>query len=182
MRIVPYLTRAAVVLACCGILIPQAAVAGGPASPVSRDVALTPSGSLTGALLTPAGQPLEGAVISLRRDQQEIARAVSNSQGAFEVSGLSSGVYELAVGQQSVQFRAWAAHIAPASALNQAVLVVGDAARGQEYCPPPGGACMGLDFITLTTLTAAIGAVVISAITLSKVNDLDNKVDTLLSP
>lgn len=185
MNMVRCLTRAAVVLACCGILIPQGVQAAGPSQAAARDVALNQTGSLQGVLLDSAGHPLEGAVVSVRQAGQEVGRAVSVANGSFEVAGLSSGAYQVAVGQQAADIRVWSQEIAPPTAQSQALLVVGNATRGQEYCPPaaaPHHGFFGLDFITLTTLTAAVGAVVISAITLSKVNDIDDRLDEVISP
>jgi hypothetical protein len=174
MNTIRYLSRAAVVLACCGTLIPQSALAGTPAAAVApraaRDIALTANGSLAGAIVNPAGQPLDGAVISLRRNGQEVARGVSNRQGGFEIAGLSSGVYDLAVGQQVTQVRLWTANAAPPVALKQAVIVAGDASRAQY-----GPSFCGLDIISLTTLTAAVGAVVISGIVLHEVQEIKDK-------
>ena len=171
MKMVRCLTHAAVVLACCGLLLPQAALSAGPGDRGVHDIALTPSGSLAGMLVNPNGQPLDGAVVSVRRGETEVARAVSNKQGAFEVAGMKSGVYDIAVGQQVASVRAWSSNIAPPGAREQAVIVVGDASRGQF--------ASGLDFITLVTVASAVGAVTLSAITLAKVNDVEDKVDEI---
>ena len=184
MNLVRCLTRAAVVLACCGLLFPQGLQAAGPAAAKAHDVALTQAGALNGVLVNSAGQPVAGAVVSVRQGGKEVGRAVSAANGSFALAGLSNGAYQVAVGQQAANVRTWSQEIAPPTARSQAVLVVGSATRGQEYCPPaaaPAG-FFGLDCITLTTLTAAVGAVVISAITLSKVNDIDDRLDEVVSP
>lgn len=172
MKLVRCLTHAAVVLACCGLLMPQHAVAATPKAKAIPDIALTANGSLTGHLVNPEGQPLDGAVVTIRHGGQEVAKAVSNAQGAFSVNGLSNGIYEVAVGQQSVPVRVWSAAAAPPTALTQAVIVVGGAARGQTL--------MGLDIITLWTLAASTGALVLSAVNQSDLNKLNKKVDDIL--
>lgn len=177
MNIVRCLTRAAVVLACCGMLMPRVGNAA-PVGKSSRDIALTANGSLSGQVLTTEGQPLDGAVIVINRGGKEVHRAVSRADGAFAVAGLGSGLYELQVGQQAIPVRLWTTDAAPPTALDQAIIVVGDGVRG-EYCPP---SLCGLDIITLWTLVASTGALVLSAINQSDLNDIEDKLDQLMSP
>lgn len=177
MNIVRCLTRAAVVLACCGMLMPRV----GNAAPVgnsSRDISLTANGTLSGQVLTTEGLPLDGAVVVIHHGGKEVSRAVSRTDGAFAVAGLGSGLYELRVGQQAVPVRVWAPEAAPPTARDQAVIVVGDGVRG-AYCPPTLG---GLDIITLWTLVASTGALILSAINQSDLNDIEDKLDKLISP
>jgi len=170
--------RAACVLAVCGMLVPAGIQAAPPAkAKPAKDVALSGNGSLTGALVTPEGQPLDGAVVSIRQGGKEVTQAVSDAKGTFQVAGLNNGVYELAVGQQVTSVRTWPANIAPPSATPQAVLVVGNASRAQY-----GSGMTGLDLVGLTTLGASVTAAVLSGVALSQINDVDNKVDKLASP
>jgi hypothetical protein len=172
MKMLQCLTHAAVVLACCGILMPQAAVAAGPPAKPSNDVALTSDGTFTGRVLNSEGQPLDGAVVSIRQSGQEVARVVSTAEGTFSVAGLSSGVYEVAVGPQVAPVRVWPAEAAPPNAHSQALMVVGNAARGQSL--------VGLDIITLWTLGASTGALILAALNQSDLNSLDKKVDRVI--
>ncbi|MCA8998313.1 MAG: carboxypeptidase regulatory-like domain-containing protein [Planctomycetaceae bacterium] len=177
MNIVRCLTRAAVVLACCGILMPRVACAA-PVGKPNNDVALTANGALTGVLVTAEGQALDGATVLVRRGGQDVAKTVTNANGAFSFTGLGSGLYELQVGQQATLVRAWTPEVAPPTAKQHAVIVVGDAVRG-EYCPPTLG---GLDIITLWTLTASTGALILAAINQSDLNDIQDQLDELASP
>ncbi|WP_437204846.1 carboxypeptidase-like regulatory domain-containing protein [Planctomicrobium sp. SH664] len=178
MKLVRSLSRAACVLSVCGMLVPNAVIAA-PAAPAkaavaAKDVSLAPNGGLVGVLVNPTGQPVDGAVISVRRGGKEVAQTVSSAQGTFEVAGLSSGVYEVAVGQNANQIRVWPSNVAPPSASKQPVFVVGNATRGQY-----GTGLSGIDFISLTTLGASVTAAVLAGITLGKVNDVE---DELKSP
>lgn len=172
MKMLRTLTHAAVVLACCGILMPQAAVAAGSPAKPTNDVVLTGDGTFNGQVLTSEGRPLDGAVVSIRQGGQEVARAVSTAEGRFSVAGLSTGVYEVAVGPQAAPVRVWPAESAPPTARSQAIMVVGDAARAQSL--------VGLDIITLWTLGASTGALILAAINQSDLNSLDKKVDQII--
>lgn len=176
MKMVRCLTRAAVVLALCGMVTPPAAFADAPPA-VTSDVALSPSGALAGVLVTPEGNPLDGAQLVMRRGDVEVARTATLKDGTFTVNGLSTGVYDLDVGEQTVQIRAWAANVAPPHARSQAVIPVGNAKRGQY-----GPSVMGLDIITIATLGGAVTGAVLGGISLSKINSIEDKVDKLGSP
>ncbi len=173
------LTHAAVVLACCGILMPQAAMAAPQAGKHTNDLALSANGGLSGVIVTTEGHVLDGALVNIRQGGKEITNATTDEKGRFMVNGLTNGIYEVGVGNKVVQVRTWSAEIAPPTAHKQAVIVVGNTKRGQdgEYCPPEysGGGVLGLDIITLTTLTAAIGAVVLTAINQSDLNDIQDQ-------
>jgi len=188
MKMLKTLTHAAAVLAVCGMLVPQAAFAAPQQTKKSHDVALSGNGVLTGVLINAAGQPMDGAVVTIRQGDREIAKGVSNKQGTFQVANLSNGAYDIITGGKVIPVRAWSAQIAPPTARSQAVIVVGNAARGQEYCPPEYGGgggygdVMGLDIITLWTLTASTGALILAAINQSDLNDLEDKIDDLASP
>lgn len=170
------LTHAAVLLACVGLVVPRGAFAAGPATPpASNDVALSGNGTLSGVVVTSEGQPLDGAVVTVLQGERVVGRTTSNAHGVFALGGLSNGVYQVGVGQQVSTIRAWSASVAPPSARAQALVVVGNATRAQ-------GELLGLDIITLWTLTASTGALILAAINQSDLNDLNDKVDTLISP
>ncbi|MCA9081294.1 MAG: carboxypeptidase regulatory-like domain-containing protein [Planctomycetaceae bacterium] len=191
MKLLRNVTHAAVVLACCGLLMPQGAIAGPPAAAKShRDITLSATGMMSGNVVNSQGQPLDGAIVSVQRGGQELAKTVSDAQGNFRVAGMKSGVYEVAVGQQVVPVRCWTAEIAPPASQTQATFVVGPTVRGQEYvdggyCPPdycPPGGMMGLDLITLWTVGASTGALVLTAINQADLNKIQKKIDQCCSP
>ena len=180
MKLIRRLAQAAVVLACCGLLAPPGVSAASPAVPGShRDLTLTATGNLRGSVVSAEGQPLDGAVISVHRNGQEVARTVTRADGTFEVAGLRTGVHELTVGQQVVPVRCWSEETAPAASQDQAVLVEGHVVRGQDggMCGPCG--VMGLDLITLWTVGAATGALVLAAINQADLNDIQDQLNQL---
>lgn len=174
--------HAAVVLACCGLLAPSGAVAAAPqAAAPSRDVTLTGSGSLRGLVVNAEGRPLDGATIAILRNGEEVGRTVSRVDGSFEIVGMRGGVHEMAVAQQTVGVRLWTADAAPPAARDHAVLVVGNAVRGQDFVGDGFGPPLGLDIITLWTVGASTGALVLTAINQADLNDIQDKLDKLQS-
>lgn len=167
------LTHAAVVLACCGMMIPrQVAVAAAPSRPAVPDVAMSAGGKLTGAVVTRQGKSLDGAVVVISQVGEPIAKTTTDAKGVFAVAGLRGGVYQLHVGGQETTVRAWTAEAAPPAARTQAVLVTGEAVRGQDPF-------MGMDVITLWTLGASTGALIVAAINQSDINDLEDQLDDI---
>jgi hypothetical protein len=199
---------AAVVLACCGLLVPQTSVAAETpvATPLaqqtvqkSADVALTSDGLLVGAAYTPDGKHLDGASVVITQNGQEVVRTNTDKNGAFAVAQMKTGTYQIGIGDKVAPIRVWTAEMAPPKAKQKAILVTGEIVRGQEpyyesghdyyeYCPdgncPPagGGPLLGLDIITLATVGAATTAAVVTIINLNKLNDIEDRLDKIVSP
>lgn len=169
------LAHAAIVLACVGMIVPNGAMAAGPAKTGVADVALATDGRLVGQVVSAEGRAIDGAVVTVRRSGHELVQAVTDKSGQFAVSGLDAGVYEVAVGQQVAAMRVWSADAAPPAARDRAVLVSGTTVRAQ-------GEFLGLDVITLWTVGAATGALIFSAINNSDIDDINDKLDKLQSP
>ncbi len=178
MRTFRIVRRAAVGLACLGTMLPQSgAFAEAPqvlpqpkavAAPAIIDVALTNGGTMTGAVVKADGSAVEGAVVTMRQGTQQVAQVVTDSNGRYAVTNLRAGVYQVAAGQDQSIYRVWAPETAPPSARPAAVLVTGQqVVRGQFG---------GVDFVTLTTLGAAITGVTLAGINYSKLNDLEDDV------
>ncbi len=170
---------AAVVLACCGLLLPsQASFAAGKApQPKPIDVALTKAGSLNGAVFSPEGKQIDGATVVVLKGDEVVAQTNTDEQGKFSAPKLKPGVYQVAVGQRAANIRVWSAQTAPPQAHQQAVLVTGTpVVRGQF------NGFFGLDTITLVTVAAATTAAVLAGLNHNSINDLEDKVDRLLSP
>jgi hypothetical protein len=169
-----FLKGAAVCLATMGIVMPHApAMADNtPARPAAKvqkgtslpDVSLTTGGTLSGRVVDHTGKVIEGAQVTLRQDKKEVSTTVTNKEGIYSFRNLKGGVYEVSSGNTDGIFRVWAEKTAPPSAKEHALLVMGEnGARGQFGCCDP----------TLIILTAGvIAAVILSAITLDKVNKL----------
>lgn len=138
------------------------------------DVALSAQGMLEGRLVDGTGKVLDGAPITVWQGQQLIGKGTTDKDGGFRMAGLASGVYRFDAPGSSVTCRVWSASVAPPSARNSLLMVGGDpAVRGQYGM---------LDPVTTTALLLGVAGVTLSAITLARVNDLNDKVDTLTSP
>lgn len=190
---------AAVVLACWGLLVPQTTVFA-DASPAkdqapvikAADVALTNTGVLRGSVFTPNGKHVDGATVAVLQGETVVAHTTTDTHGTFAVSELKPGAYQVVVGNHGAPVRVWESKTAPPTAHTRAIFVVGKpVVRGQScpngcpdgYCQCGGGAgFFGLDVITLFTLGASATAAVLAGINQSDLDDLDEKVDRLLSP
>jgi hypothetical protein len=168
-----FVKGAAVCLATLGTVLPQApAMADTQARPATKvqrtaslpDVALTAGGTLSGRVVDHTGKVLEGAKVALRQGDKEIATTLTDKDGIYQFKNLKGGTYGISSGNTDGTFRVWSERTAPPSAKEHALLVMGkNGARGQYGCCDP---CM----IILTA--GVIAAVVLSAITLDKVNKI----------
>ncbi len=180
---VRFVKGAAVSLATLGMVFPQAKVmadspraaarpaAKAPQAPAVPDVALTTGGTFTGRVVDHTGKVIEGAQVSLRQGKNEVAKTVTNKEGIYSFKNMKGGVYQVTSGNTEGIFRVWAEKTAPPVAKEHALLVMGEnGARGQFGAVDP----------TLVLLTGGvIAAVVLSAITLGKVNDVQDTVDKI---
>ena len=168
-----FLKGAAVCLATLGIVLPQAPAmadnqpAGRVAAKVGTsipDISLTTGGTFSGRVVDHTGKVLEGAQVSLRQDKKEISTTVTNKDGIYSFNNLKGGVYQVASGNTEGVFRAWTEKTAPPSSKGHALLVMGEnGARGQYG---------GIDPTLILLTGGVIAAVVLSAITLSRVNKI----------
>ncbi len=149
-------------LATCGSLVPTPAVVAAetaaattrPAPSPVGDVVLSESGGLLGMVANADGTPVAGAQVAIRREGKQVLNAVTNKQGQFTVTGLSSGVYEVTAGQGTGTFRVWTAHQAPPSA-KQGVLIVANPAALRGQTP-----LANIVTSELAILTAVVGAAI----------------------
>lgn len=191
------LTHAVVAIACIGMVVPQGLLAAPQAvAPAikARDVALDATGHLSGVVLTSQAKPIAGTPVTLIKNKEIVATAVADKDGKFSFPQVKSGSYVIAVregaSKKATPIRVWKAEAAPANAARNLAFVSQNAVRGQdpncppegEYCPPQHGVLGGLDIITLWTLTAATGALVLGAINQADINDINDKLDQLVSP
>lgn len=168
-----FVKGAAVCLAALGIVMPHAPASAdstvASAAKVQKvaslpDVTLTDGGTLSGRVVDHTGKVLEGAQVTLTQDNKEVGKTITNKEGIYSFKGLKNGTYGVSSGNTDGIFRVWNEKSAPPSAKGHALLVMGEnGARGQFGCCDP----------TLIILTAGvIAAVILSAITLDKVNKL----------
>jgi Carboxypeptidase regulatory-like domain len=158
---------AAVALATLGIVLPNApAMAAGQnstARPSVRmvdakvfDIALSKDGTLAGRVVDHTGVALEGAQVTVKQRNKEVATSITDKSGSFAVGNLKSGVYTVSSGATSGTYRTWTEKSAPPSAKPQALLVTGqNGARGQFGCCDP--CCDGGGLILLATGAAILG-------------------------
>lgn len=172
------LRKAAVALAVGGMLFPQtdvlAATPGplpaeqaAPAMPEVVDVALSAGGTLVGRVIDEQGQPVDGALVSFRQGDHEVASIVSAQDGTFSADNLRAGVYVVQAGQGEGVFRFWAPNTAPPSARQDAVIVSGtQVVRGQ----------FGHGGGNLLLLGVAITGVVLSGVALHEIRQTKREV------
>lgn len=173
---------AAVALATLGLMLPapQVQAASGKALNVKTvdasmlDIGLQADGAFAGRVVDHTGTAANHAEVIVRQGSKEVARTTTDAQGRFAVKGLRGGVYEVASGKTVGTYRVWQSEVAPPAAKEQALLILGEnGARGQF-----GGLGGGMIFV----VTAVIATVIISAISLDRINEVDDKLDDAISP
>ncbi|MFH1919240.1 MAG: carboxypeptidase-like regulatory domain-containing protein [Planctomycetota bacterium] len=122
----------AIALACLGMLIPASALEPAATAAVDSkqapgvaDVRLHDGGTLRGQLVNAQGRPLAQSLLSIRQADREIATAVSDQSGHFQVTGLRGGMYQIVAGEATGAYRLWAPRTAPPSAQPGVLVVVG---------------------------------------------------------
>lgn len=99
----------------------------------TRDVSLGTSGTLTGFLVGPQGQPEVATSVVIHRGKRRIAVVKTDARGRFEVTGLKGGVYQVSSPKGSALFRLWKDGTAPRMAAECAVVVIdAKVVRGQS--------------------------------------------------
>ncbi|QDU37823.1 hypothetical protein Mal4_21400 [Maioricimonas rarisocia] len=174
--------KAAAFVACAGMLWPAGLMAAPPekqsgqpaARPDIMDVALATGGVFHGQLVDGQGQQIGEAVVKLVRDEQPVAETVADTQGRFQFRNVRGGAYVVETPRGSFPVRVWSEGTAPPAARPAAVLVSSEAVmRGQIGY---------LDPVNTTSLLLGVTGVVLSSVTLSKVNDLEDDIRKLRSP
>lgn len=175
---------ALVVLAGIGLITPRCALQAGepPAKKAVADVVLSENGDLAGAVVSTAGKPVDGAVVTLTKQGKSVAQTTTNARGAFELASVKSGIYELKAGPAKKLVRVWSADAAPPAAADEAKLVVGTTIRAQDEYADDYFEAGGLDFVSLATVTAAVGGLAVGIVNQSDINDLQDDVNGLGSP
>lgn len=108
------------------------AMAAGPVEIRSSDVSLT-DGVLTGIIVNSSAKPISGLNVKLIHGDNVIARATSDENGQFAISGLRNGGHVLQIGTVHQPVRFWETQQAPPSATARMAIVVDEpVVRGQE--------------------------------------------------
>ena len=128
-----------------------------------HDVALHSSGTLEGLVVDSQGNALDGAQVSIRKNDKEIALTVTNHDGIFRISNLTTGIYELRSGQGQGVVRVWAEEAAPPAAKSRVLLVSGKlTARAQA------GLLEEIRVVDFAVLGLSITSVALSGVALGK--------------
>ncbi|GAB5441257.1 MAG: hypothetical protein Fues2KO_16060 [Fuerstiella sp.] len=164
MRTHTLLTRVTSVAVCLGIMLSGPVAFG--AEGIIKDIELTQDGKLYGQVFTPQGKTVPEAVVQLRYKGAAVAAAKSNHQGQFVITGVRGGAHEVVVGPLRQPVRLWAQGSAPRSATKGMVVAIDETiVRGQDVYCEPGASTAGfgmLDVITLATVGAAVGSLVVA--------------------
>jgi hypothetical protein len=96
------------------------------------DVELQPGGVLLGQVLNGQGGTQARALVTVRRQGQDLGRLQADAAGRFSVRGMPGGLYELATTGGSSFYRVWTEGTAPPSARQAAILTAGPIVRGQD--------------------------------------------------
>lgn len=129
-----------------------------------NDIALGSAGTLKGRAVDGQGTPLNAAKVTVSRNSQVVATAVTEEDGSFAVTGLTTGVYDLQAGQGRGTLRAWDANAAPPSAKKDVLIVSGATSRAQSG--------LFVDPTQTITLGLAITGTVLGAVALSESGDI----------
>lgn len=169
-----FLKGAAVALSTLGFVVPSPMLFAADQKPAVKsapqvhlpDISLAAGGVFAGRVVDHSGTPLEGAEVVIKQGKTEVTRTVTDKNGLFTAKNMKGGVYQVSSGNTDGVFRVWTEKTAPPVAKGHALLVMGEnGARGQFGAVDP----------TVLLLTAGvIASVIISAITLDKVNNIED--------
>lgn len=175
------LAKALAFVACAGMLSPAGLIAAPPEKESGQataargimDVALASGGVFHGQLVDGQGHQIGEAVVKLVRNEKMVAETVADDQGRFEFRNVRGGAYVVQTPRGSFPVRAWSEGTAPPAARPAAVLVSNEAVmRGQIGY---------LDPVNTTSLLLGVTGVVLSGVTLSKVDGLKDDIRKLRS-
>lgn len=142
------------------MLLPAMPVSAAPQSAQQvrqgNDVVLS-AGKVSGKLLNANGKAVEGAVVAVSKDGKVVARTVTKADGSYTVAGLSSGSYNMSIGEAQFPVRMWSKEAAPASAKSQ-LNVSQTAVRGQlmDDCGCPIWTNIAIAGVAAAALTVGI--------------------------
>jgi Carboxypeptidase regulatory-like domain len=168
-----------------GLVVPTTAFSDDRAQPAARaaapkaispDIALTAEGAFRGSLIDGSKKPMADVTVILKKDGQKVASVQTDAKGVYTFPNLAQGAYQLEVQKQLVPIRVWKAAIAPPKALKQldmAYVPNKDVVRGQFGY---------LDPVNTSLILLGVAGVVLGAIAVSEINDLQDDVNKLQSP
>ncbi|HVJ68795.1 MAG TPA: carboxypeptidase-like regulatory domain-containing protein [Caulifigura sp.] len=181
---------AMVVTAGLGVAAPQCVLQAGEkpaaakkAAPKVADVSLTENGALAGAVVSEAGKPVDGAIVTLTKEGKPVAKTTTNAQGKFALASVKSGSYELKAGHTTRLVRLWNSDVAPPASAEKATLVMDSTTvRAQDGYSDPYYEAGGLDFISLATVGVATAGLAVGIVNQADLNDIKDDIDKVGSP
>ena len=141
---------------------PLAGTEGRPAvsatGPVVHDIALGPGGMMRGQVVNAQGTPcVNTPVLLVKSGEQAVTPCRTDSDGYFQVAGLSGGVYTVETTAGVMVYRVWAPNTAPPSAVAEALIVEGEAVRGNlGAITPLGWALIGMGVAAAIAIPIAL--------------------------
>ncbi len=171
----------AVALACVGLVFPYQTVLGGEpagrAAAAARiaDVTLGAQGELVGRVVSDQNTPVPNIAVTLFNAFKQLGQTKTDAQGYFVFRGLRSGLYQIRTPGAVTLCRAWDARTAPPKA--QRMLVVQrqkPLVRGQDPFDFTGVG--GGTLFQVFTVGALAATITLSAVSLSKINDVEDEV------
>lgn len=120
--------KAALLLLVVGVAASSQAMAGEAkvaAKPAIQDISLNQHGRMVGSLVDAQGRPISNKEVVVHQGRKEVAKAVTNTKGQFEVAGLKGGVYEVTSERGTSTYRVWTAEAAPKASRSTALVVAG---------------------------------------------------------
>ena len=147
------------------MIVPAMPVSAAPKvtqeSRTGADVVLV-NGELNGRLLNSNGKPMNGASVVVSKNGKVVAKTTTQTDGSYNVEGLSSGVHTVSMADGRFPVRLWSKQAAPASARTQFV-VAKTAVRGQ-YVDEYGIYVVGV---------VAAAALIVGAVALSEAEEAE---------
>jgi hypothetical protein len=128
--------------------------------PIVRDIALGPGGVMKGQVVDAQGTPCVNAPVRLIKSgagAEVVVPCQTDADGRFQVAGLSGGLYRVETTAGTMVYRAWAPNTAPPSAIAEALVVEGEAVRGNlSNITPLGWALIGLGIAAAIAIPLAL--------------------------
>ena len=141
------------------------------------DVSLDTRGILHGSFVDRLGLPLPGTKVVARQGKTKTRTAITDTTGAFQLTGLNGGIWSITVGSQSTLHRIWAAGIAPPTAKARLLVVKqGLIVRGQSE---EAGMLAAFDAGTLFSVGAGLTGITLGVIGISEAAEANDEADAL---
>ncbi len=129
-----------------------------------HDVAMNASGALQGLVIDSQGKKLAGAQVTILRNNKNVVTTVTDREGKFQVSNLTTGIYELRSGEGKGVVRLWSEQVAPPAAKSR-VLLVND---GKLTARAQAGLLEEARVVDFAVLGLSITSVALSGVALGK--------------